>query len=89
MARLLHSRKEGDTSDSDASRTDVTTTITAPSNTPLRFPLALTEPPAVSCREPAAPMPEYQMINRVMTTFWMVRKKFSPYVEKGNLLRAA
>ena len=27
------------------------------------------------------------MMRRVMMTFWMVRKKFSPYVEKGNPLR--
>lgn len=27
----------------------------------------------------------YKMTRKVMMMFWMVRKKFSPYVEKGNL----
>lgn len=29
------------------------------------------------------------MMRRVMITFWMVKKKFSPYVENGNRLREA
>ena len=27
----------------------------------------------------------YAMIKRVMMTFWRVRNRFSPYVEKGKL----
>ena len=33
--------------------------------------------------------PEKNMMSRVMMTFWMVRKKFSPYVENGKLDREA
>lgn len=29
------------------------------------------------------------MMSRVMITFWMVKKKFSPYVENGNRFREA
>jgi len=29
----------------------------------------------------------YDMMRSVMTTFWIVKKKFSPYVEKGKSFR--
>jgi hypothetical protein len=29
----------------------------------------------------------YRVMRRVMKTFWMVRKRFSPYVEKGKAFR--
>lgn len=37
--------------------------------------------PATNAREP---LPEKPIMRWVMTTFWIVRKKFSPYVENGK-----
>lgn len=44
----------------------------------------------LSCfRLSAPPADEKCKISSVMTTFWRVKKKFSPYVENGNRLREA